>query len=200
MKEKILDKAMAVDGLMSREELSLLYDHAKECSSTMIEIGAYRGRSTIVLAGAKNLAIKFFSIDVWSEHQTQERYKSSYPIYRQNLKDAGYWGKVIPLNLSSEDAYDVVIGNYGRHIGFVFIDGNHSYDSVKRDYELYAKRARVVAFHDYALDKSYGKGTYKFVNELLEDSHVKIDQKGMLILLERKEMSLRASRGSEIDF
>ena len=36
-------------------------------------------------------------------------------------------------------------------LDLVFIDGNHSYDSVKADYEHYGKRAvKAIAFHDIA--------------------------------------------------
>jgi len=37
----------------------------------------------------------------------------------------------------------------GRKIDLLFIDGNHSYDNVKQDYELYGPLTEhVVAFHD----------------------------------------------------
>ena len=36
----------------------------------------------------------------------------------------------------------------GGSIDFLFIDGDHTYRGVKRDWDLYAERAKVVAFHD----------------------------------------------------
>lgn len=37
----------------------------------------------------------------------------------------------------------------GRQVDLLFIDGGHSYESVKRDYELFAPLAKhLVAFHD----------------------------------------------------
>ena len=32
--------------------------------------------------------------------------------------------------------------------GFVLIDGDHSYEAVKRDFEIYSKQTKVIAFHD----------------------------------------------------
>jgi predicted O-methyltransferase YrrM len=39
----------------------------------------------------------------------------------------------------------------GKKIDFLFIDGDHSYLGVKKDFELYAplvKRGGIIAFHD----------------------------------------------------
>jgi predicted O-methyltransferase YrrM len=39
----------------------------------------------------------------------------------------------------------------GRHVDFLFIDGDHSYEGVARDFEMYAPlvaKGGVVAFHD----------------------------------------------------
>jgi hypothetical protein len=41
-------------------------------------------------------------------------------------------------------------------VDLLFIDGNHSYDGVKRDFELYAKFAsKLVAFHDIVDSKDH---------------------------------------------
>ena len=41
----------------------------------------------------------------------------------------------------------------GRQIDFLFIDGDHTYDGVKQDFEMYAPLVRpggIVGFHDIA--------------------------------------------------
>jgi cephalosporin hydroxylase len=41
----------------------------------------------------------------------------------------------------------------GSEIDFLFIDGDHTYDGVKRDWEMYAplvRRGGIIAFHDVA--------------------------------------------------
>jgi predicted O-methyltransferase YrrM len=42
----------------------------------------------------------------------------------------------------------------GSPIDFLFIDGDHTYEGVKRDFELYSplvKKGGIIAFHDIAV-------------------------------------------------
>ena len=59
-------------------------------------------------------------------------------------------------------------------IDFLFIDGDHSYDGVKKDYLMYSKlvnKGGVIAFHDIAKDDQPNKvcGVHKFWNEIKSD-------------------------------
>ncbi|MCJ7564817.1 MAG: class I SAM-dependent methyltransferase [Candidatus Aminicenantes bacterium] len=65
----------------------------------------------------------------------------------------------------------------GRLVDFLFIDGNHSYEAVKSDYEIFSPLVRlggIIALHDIAVpatvvdpyDKSKFCGVKKFWSEL----------------------------------
>jgi len=50
---------------------------------------------------------------------------------------------------STKDELDSLLKN--RHVDFLFIDGDHSYEGVKRDFEMYAEFVNAggyIAFHD----------------------------------------------------
>jgi hypothetical protein len=43
----------------------------------------------------------------------------------------------------------------------VFIDGDHSYEQAKRDWERFKNAAPIVGFHDIALDGWWAEGSAK---------------------------------------
>lgn len=57
----------------------------------------------------------------------------------------------------------------GQYFDLVFIDGDHSYDWVKRDWENVGRWARLCAFHDvndHYVEEELGGGVVKFWKEL----------------------------------
>lgn len=57
-------------------------------------------------------------------------------------------------------------------VDFLFIDANHSYSAVKRDFELYSPLVRkggIIAFHDVALKDNPYVEVYKLWDEIKKD-------------------------------
>ena len=51
-------------------------------------------------------------------------------------------------------------------LDFIFIDGDHTYEGVKKDYEMYytlMKKGGIIGFHDL-VDKKFG--VYKLWNQI----------------------------------
>ena len=81
----------------------------------------------------------------------------------ENLLAAGVVEQVRLVNLSSE----IVAPGWKLPVGLLWIDGDHRYDAVRRDFECWEPHLRgLVAFHD-TIQPTLGSA--QFVDELLAD-------------------------------
>lgn len=131
-------------------ELSSLLSENLLNGSNMIEIGSYMGEST-KLFGCTKLFNKIYSID---PHTGQEKFNEIANIT---------WGEVIKeyqLNTKlfnniehiKDFSYNVVDKFEDNSIDFIYVDGAHDYESVKRDLKLYLpklKNGGIIGGHDY---------------------------------------------------
>ena len=154
-----IERALAgVEGYFSADEAWALYGatlHSTAAAPRVVEIGSYKGRSTIAIA----LALRdrgdglVVSIDPHAptgkasyvvEHGTADTFAE----YLANVRRAGIERFVQPLRATSADArpdYD------GVPIDLLFVDGSHDLDDVLLDIDtwlpLVADRA-ILAFND----------------------------------------------------
>jgi predicted O-methyltransferase YrrM len=158
------------EGMISVEEAHLLYDLARDAKDgCIVEIGAYRGRSTVALAlGSKaGCTLPVYAIDPHEEFVgalggvfgPQDRAK-----FFEAMLDSGCFDVVRLVNLRSQ----VVSSLWDKSVSLLWIDGDHSYEGVKGDFERWlphlAENA-VVAFHDSIKPD---QGPTLFVAELLQ--------------------------------
>lgn len=122
-------------------------------SGTIVEIGSFKGRSTVMLAKvASHYGLgQVVAIDphnspillgIPSEPQT-----SSYQDFLNNVRAAGVSEYVEAHAAYSKD----VASSWNRPIRILWIDGDHSYEGAKRDLDGFLAHLvpqGVVAFHD----------------------------------------------------
>jgi predicted O-methyltransferase YrrM len=110
----------------------------------VLEIGTGNGGTLFALAWASAPGARILSIDL-TIYPTERRI-----LYRTFAADrrVDVWAADSHL----EATRDRVAAHFGQQpLDLVFIDGDHTYDSVRRDYELYAPLVReggIIAFHD----------------------------------------------------
>lgn len=139
---------------------------------TMLEIGTYRGGTLFLFSRVSSPAARIISLDF--------RYPS--PEYFKSLSKLAARGQNIRCIQADSHAPETLqrinrlLG--GQPLDFLFIDGDHSYAGVKRDFELYAPLVRpggIIAFHDIVPDyqtrrgqktKAYTGGVPVFWNEI----------------------------------
>lgn len=173
----------SVSGTISDKEGLFLYELAKDAKNgVIVEIGADKGRSTICLAmGSKaGNKVRVYSIDphaggmctpdptsgdVTSSGTPDVRYyvgqgRDAKP-YLDNIKKFGVDDIVVPIIDYSELAYEyssLIDVNcktkmWDLPICLLWIDGDHRFNYVKKDIDLWAKHVipgGKIVFHDYA--------------------------------------------------
>lgn len=113
----------------------------------VMEIGTFSGGTLFVLARACKRNATIVSLDIGATNFLRKSMLKTFAING---------GKIIPLTADSHApethrrVRDVLGSN---QLDLLFIDGDHSYEGVKRDFDLYAplvRRGGIVAFHNIA--------------------------------------------------
>jgi len=157
------------DSSANLKEKRVLYSLAKSCpkETVIVEIGSWKGLSTIVLAkgaqkGNKN---KIYAVDPHTgspEHHKKLGAVWTFDEFKKNIKKAKVQKDIFPIVKTSEEAEK----EWGdKPIGLLFIDGDHSYKMALNDFLLWEKylvHGGVIAFHD-----TIAGGAKKVVNQVL---------------------------------
>jgi predicted O-methyltransferase YrrM len=155
IEEEYLERIMGVEGQIIRSEARTLVELARSIKKdeVIVEIGSYRGRSTIALAygallGNRN---RVYAIDPHREFQGVmggEFGPRDQEDFYKNLLNHRVADIVAVVSLPSVSASKAWPE---RNVGLLWIDGDHRYEAVHADFEawrpFFAKGA-ILAFHD----------------------------------------------------
>ena len=121
----------------------------------IVEIGSWMGKSTCWLAvGSKSVQReKVHAIDPFDggpmlkEQPIIREQGTTYHIFVDNLTSVGLFDYVEPIVATSQQ----VAQSWDKPIRLLFIDGDHSYDAVKADFEMWSRflvAEALIAFDD----------------------------------------------------
>jgi predicted O-methyltransferase YrrM len=143
--------AAGVEGWLGPREGRLLCRLAAEAdpAGCIVEIGSWHGRSTIWLAaGAKaGRGARVVAIDPHTGTHLRAEGETTADVLRENIARAGLRDQTEIVVATSEQT----AAGWSRPISLLWIDGDHEYESVRRDLRLWEKHLlpdAVVALHD----------------------------------------------------
>jgi len=136
------------DGWLSPEEAGELQRLA--AGKTVLELGAWKGRSTVVLAQVARYVVsvdRHQGLDVPADHP--QFGSDSLPDYLEAARGLTNVAIVVA-------DFPVFLPLLAVVFDIVFVDGNHDADSVERDALLACQHAyfstSIIVFHDYDLE------------------------------------------------
>jgi predicted O-methyltransferase YrrM len=139
-----------VESYTSRGELLALYELASACprGGRALEIGSHLGASAVALAaGLARVDGRLYCVDTWDNETMPEGRRDTLAEFRVNV--ARYRDRIVEVRKRSADLTpDDAPGPFD----LVFLDGDHSYESVRADFALigqWVAPSGTVAFHDF---------------------------------------------------
>lgn len=156
-----------VEGWLTQKEGNTLAELSE--GKDVLEIGSFCGRSTVCMARKAN---RVECIDPFDGRATPE-VGSTLDRFRKNVERYGVKAKVVEhIGTTGQ----VSPRWNGQTFDLVFVDGDHSYESVRADIEFASKVIRpggVIAFHDFRQfpgqhDGRWDPGVTRAVKELID--------------------------------
>lgn len=202
--DRLLAFAEGVPGFMPSDEGIALYDAAcaYAADGTIVEIGTYCGKSTVLLAAAAaTCGARVCTVDHHGgseEHQPGWEYHDpelvdpvtgrfdTLTAFRRTMIRAGLADEVIALVGQSATVASV----WGGPIRFLFIDGGHTDAAAARDYDGWSPHVVVggaIAIHDVFEDpRDGGQAPFRIFRKALESNEFReVAGTGSLRVLER---------------
>lgn len=142
------------------DELFKLYDLAKSLgvASIGVEIGSYTGASSLMIGKGLNSESKLYCVDTWENDAMTEGNWNSYNDFKINTHQIS--DKIVAIKSNSIDAAK----NFNDKIDFLFIDGDHSYEGVKADADVWFEKLKsggILIMHD----SGWAEGVIKVIRE-----------------------------------
>ena len=177
-----------IDGWLAMDEAQHLFSLARETlKGSIVEIGSYRGRSTVALGlgslvGNKSPVYAIEPHEIFKGQLGGEFGPNDKVYFFNNIIKYSLQSIVRLINLSSE----IVSVGWKIPISLLWIDGDHRYEAVYRDFYCWEQYLEVNAKIVFDDAKNVNLGSTIFIKELLNTKRYKvIHQIGKTVTLQK---------------
>jgi predicted O-methyltransferase YrrM len=142
----VINQVRTVDGWLTPGQAATLFDAAARCrpGGQIVEIGSFRGRSTIVLASAAAPDVQVVAIDPHAGNDRgpqeiegfQDGAEDDHLLFIENLAAAGVADRVRQVRMFSDAAHTEVDGD----VDVLYVDGAHRYAPARADIRTWGDR------------------------------------------------------------
>jgi cephalosporin hydroxylase len=162
---------IAWSGQIKEEIKNLLLLLNKVKPKVVLEIGTARGGTLFLFSNIAHEEAILISVDLYQTIEVKVLFR-----YIKKEKQKIYLIQGDSHNIKTLRKIKAILKD--NKVDFLFIDGDHSYEGVKKDFEMYSPLVRkggIIAFHDIIPDyhtrygiktSSWAGEVYKFWNEI----------------------------------
>jgi hypothetical protein len=180
---KAIDQFRDLDGWLTENEALGLYSVASKLpgNSTVVEIGSWQGKNTYCISkglrSGKIYAIESFNADGGFDVESEKLYLQKrgdtdlLENFKKNMQQLRVLKKII-----IKKGYSYQFHEDFNKLNFLFIDGDHSIEGCKPDFDLYSSKivpGGYIAFHDYYEERGELGPTYVIKNLVLKSKKFK---------------------------
>jgi predicted O-methyltransferase YrrM len=138
-------------GMLTESEVEFLYrlGQVNHCGGVIVEIGSFKGKSTIALArgAAATHRTMIYAIDPHRVQPEEGYLEDTEAEFLANIKNAGVDQQVVPMIMTSEAAAK----GWNKPVRLLWIDGDHRYEPANLDFTLWEPHVvegGIIAMHD----------------------------------------------------
>jgi hypothetical protein len=120
---------------------------AENDCKALLEVGSSFGGTLKRMASVMPQGSQIVAVDLPLD--STPKYLNPVDSLKETCRQLGKLGAKVELFLGDSHSAKIVeaVSGYGPY-DFIFIDGDHSYEGMKADWENYGPMGRIVAFHD----------------------------------------------------
>jgi predicted O-methyltransferase YrrM len=149
----VIERALQIEGLTKQSELDLLHGLAASmpAEAVVVEVGSFRGRSTLAIAAGLDLVDRptLVAVDTFAGDPGWEEIAAVGEARR--LFDANTAG-IRFLQVIQDESVRAAVRIADSSVDWVFIDALHDYRSVRDDIRAWAPKVKpggLISGHDY---------------------------------------------------